>query len=277
MGRRHVATTETGDLPVRAAGESIDRAEFQEAARHNAADNTLSRTAARVSPVANDDTWVIIPVYNEVAVIAQVVADLRATFRNIVCVDDGSTDGSAAQIATTAAHLVRHPINLGQGAALQTGLCYALARPGGRFFVTFDADGQHRVADAARMVDTARSEAVDTVLGSRFLGQRGDRVPPLKRVVLRVAVALSPVARKMHLTDAHNGLRVFNRAVAAQLRIRMNGMAHASEIVSLLARSSWTVRELPVTIRYTEYSRSKGQSLLNGINVLFDLAVRSPR
>ena len=228
--------------------------------------------------MANDDTWVIIPVYNEVNVIAQVVADLQATFRNIVCVDDGSTDGSAAQIATTAAHLVRHPINLGQGAALQTGLCYALARPGGRFFVTFDADGQHRVADAGRMVDTARSGLADVVLGSRFLGQhdgRRHRVPLLKRAVLRMVVALSPAARNMHLTDAHNGLRVFNRAVAAQLRIRMNGMAHASEIVSLLARSSWAVRELPVTIRYSEYSMSKGQSLFNGINILFDLAVRN--
>lgn len=230
--------------------------------------------------MANDDTWVIIPVYNEVTVIAQVVADLHATFRNIVCVDDGSIDGSAAQISTTAAHLVRHPINLGQGAALQTGLCYALVRPGGRFFVTFDADGQHRVADAAHMVDTARSGAADVVLGSRFLGQHDGwrhRVPLLKRVALRLVVALSPVARTMHLTDAHNGLRVFNRAVAGQLRISMNGMAHASEIVSLLARSSWTVRELPVTIRYTEYSRSKGQSLINGINILFDLAVRNQR
>ncbi len=228
----------------------------------------------------NDDTWVIIPVYNEVAVIAQVVADLHATFRNIVCVDDGSTDGSAAHIATAGAHLVRHPINLGQGAALQTGLCYALARPGGRFFVTFDADGQHRVADAARMVDIARSEPVDVVLGSRFLGQhdgRRHRVPLFKRVVLRLVVALSPAARKMHLTDAHNGLRVFNRAAAGQLRISMNDMAHASEIVSLLARSSWTVREFPVTIRYTEYSRSKGQSLINGINILFDLSVRDQR
>lgn len=228
--------------------------------------------------MANDDTWVIIPVYNEGNVITQVVADLHATFRNIVCVDDGSTDGSAAQIATTAAHLVRHPINLGQGAALQTGLCYALARPGGQFFVTFDADGQHQVVDAARMVDTARSGLADVVLGSRFLGHpdgRQRRVPLLKRVALRLVVALSPAARKMRLTDAHNGLRVFNRAAAGQLRISMNGMAHASEIVSLLARSSWTVRELPVTIHYTEYSRSKGQSLINGINILFDLSLRN--
>src|SRR5918997_6198203 len=137
--------------------------------------------------MVDDDTWVIIPVYNEAAVIAQVVAELHPTFRNIVCVDDGSTDGSAAQIATTAAHLVRHPINLGQGAALQTGLSYALARPGGRFFVTFDADGQHQVVDAARMVDRARSGAADVVLGSRFLGEHEGlrhRVPLYKRVAL---------------------------------------------------------------------------------------------
>lgn len=226
----------------------------------------------------DDDTWVIVPVYNEAAVVAHVVAELHMRFRNIVCVDDGSTDGSAGQIATTTAHLVRHPINLGQGAALQTGLRYALARPGSRFFVTFDADGQHQVADAVRMVEAARSGAADVILGSRFLDPATDqRVPPLKRVALRLVVALSPGARQMHLTDAHNGLRVVNRAVARQLQIRMNGMAHASEIVSLLSHSSWTVQELPVTIRYTDYSTSKGQSLINGINILFDLAVRNPK
>ncbi len=226
--------------------------------------------------MANDDTWVIMPVYNEAAVVTQVVDDLRTAFPNVVCVDDGSTDGSAQQIAATGAHLVRHPINMGQGAALQTGLSYALARPGGRFFVTFDADGQHQVGDAAQMVTLARNDSVDVVLGSRFLDSQS-RIPLLKRMVLTVVVALSPTTRRMGLTDAHNGLRVFNRAVAERLRIKMNDMAHASEIVALLARGSWTVREVPVTIRYTDYSRSKGQSLINGINILFDLTVRNNR
>ncbi len=220
----------------------------------------------------NDDTWVIIPVFNEAGMIARVVADLLATFSNVVCVDDGSSDGSAEKIATTGAHLVRHPINMGQGAALQTGLSYALARPGARFFVTFDADGQHQVSDAAGMVDVARTEHADVVLGSRFLGGH-DQVPPLKRLVLRTIVALSPTARRMRLTDAHNGLRVFNRSVAETLRISMNDMAHASEIVALLAHSSWAVREVPVTILYTDYSKGKGQSLLNGINIVFDLSL----
>jgi glycosyltransferase involved in cell wall biosynthesis len=224
----------------------------------------------------NDDTWVVIPVFNEAGMIAQVVTNLQIRFPNVVCVDDGSTDGSAEKIATTGAHLVRHPINMGQGAALQTGLSYALARPGSRFFVTFDADGQHQVSDAADMVDVARAEQADVVLGSRFLGGH-QQVPRLKRLVLRTIVALSPTARRMRLTDAHNGLRVFDRPVAETLRISMNDMAHASEIVALLARSAWTVREVPVTILYTDYAKTKGQSLLNGVNIVFDLSVGNRR
>ncbi|MBC3194399.1 glycosyltransferase family 2 protein [Pseudonocardia sp. C8] len=222
--------------------------------------------------VADSGTWVVVPVYNEDTVIADVVAEIRTCFPNVVCVDDGSRDASADRIAGTPAHLVRHPINLGQGASLQTGIDYALRR-GAERIVTFDADGQHDVADAVRMVDIVRSGEADVALGSRFLAAT-EPVPPLKRLVLRSVAALSPASRKLNLTDAHNGLRVLSRPVVEQLRISMNGMAHASEIVAALARSSWRIVEVPVTIRYTEYSRSKGQSLFNGVNILFDLSVR---
>jgi glycosyltransferase involved in cell wall biosynthesis len=220
----------------------------------------------------NEDVWIVIPVYNEDKVIAGVVENVLATFPNVVCVDDGSSDTSAQEILGTRAHLVRHPINMGQGAALQTGLRYALARTGSQYFVTFDADGQHRVEDAVAMLDMARSGAADVVLGSRFL-RSADTVPWLKRLVLRTVVALSPTARRLKLTDAHNGLRVFGRAPADQLRITQNGMAHASEIASALARSSWRVVECPVTVLYSEYSRAKGQSLINGVNILFDVSM----
>jgi hypothetical protein len=111
------------------------------------------------------------------------------------------------------------------------------------------------------------------VLGTRF-AEHAATVPLAKRLILRTAVLLSPAGRKLRLTDAHNGLRVLTRPVVEDLHITMNGMAHASEIVSYLGRSSWRVREVPVSIRYTDYSRSKGQSLLNGVNILFDLSVR---
>ena len=219
------------------------------------------------------DVWLVVPVYNEATVVAGVMTEALKTFPNIVCVDDGSRDDSAEQVAGTGVHLVRHPVNLGQGAALQTGISYALRQPGMRYLVTFDSDGQHRVEDVAEMVAVARTGEADVVLGSRFLGDTAD-VPLLKRVVLRTIAALSPTSRRLKLTDTHNGLRLLNREAAARLRITMNGMAHASEIVGWLAKSGLRVREVPVTIVYTDYSKSKGQSLINGVNILFDLSVR---
>jgi polyprenyl-phospho-N-acetylgalactosaminyl synthase len=221
----------------------------------------------------NGDVWVVIPVFNEAQVLQSVVESALTVFPNVVCVDDGSRDGSVEAVLRTGAHLVRHPVNLGQGAALQTGLSYARAQPGAEYFVTFDADGQHRLEDAQKMLDMARSPDVDLVLGTRF-AEHAATVPLAKRLILRTAVLLSPAGRKLRLTDAHNGLRVLTRPVVEDLHITMNGMAHASEIVSYLGRSSWRVREVPVSIRYTDYSRSKGQSLLNGVNILFDLSVR---
>ncbi|MGQ0574688.1 MAG: glycosyltransferase family 2 protein [Pseudonocardia sp.] len=221
----------------------------------------------------NADVWVVIPVFNEAPVLESVLREVLAVFPNVVCVDDGSHDGSAEAVLRTGAHLVRHPVNLGQGAALQTGLTYARSRPGAAYFVTFDADGQHGLDDAAAMVELARTGTADLVLGTRF-GAGSAQVPLVKRLVLRVAVLLSPAGRRLGLTDAHNGLRVLTRPVADDLVITMNGMAHASEIVSYLGRSRWRVQEVPVSIRYTAYSRAKGQSLLNGVNILFDLSVR---
>ena len=117
-----------------------------------------------------NDVWLVIPVFNEAPVIADVVSQALQTFPNVVCVDDGSRDGSSARIATTAAHLVRHPVNLGQGAAIQTGVEYARSRPGSRFFVNFDADGQHQIGDVERMVHRLRTEPIDIVVGTRFHG-----------------------------------------------------------------------------------------------------------
>ena len=97
-------------------------------------------------------SWLIVPLYNEGQVIRSVMQEARRTFPNIVCVDDGSRDNSAQEALAAGVHVVQHPINLGQGAALRTGLDYALAQAGSRYFVTFDSDGQHRVVDAQRMV-----------------------------------------------------------------------------------------------------------------------------
>ena len=220
----------------------------------------------------NQDTWLIIPCFNEGTVIGDVIRHARETFPNIVAVNDGSSDNSAEEIHKAGAHLVNHPVNLGQGAAIQTGVEYARAQPGARYFVTFDADGEHQVKDVVAMLERLRNEPVDIIVGTRFGRPRSadDQVPWIKRLVLKTVVLLSPRTRKLGLSDAHNGLRVFNKKVADELNIRMNGMSHASEFVAQMDERGWRVSEQPVDILYTDYSMSKGQSLINGVNILAD-------
>lgn len=219
-----------------------------------------------------DDAWLVVPLYNEAAVVGDVVRGALPTFPHVVCVDDGSSDGSAAVARAAGARVLEHPVNLGQGAALQTGITYALSR-GARYVVTFDADGQHRVEDAADMVDLARREGVAIVFGSRFLDDRTD-AGLLKRIVLKVAVWFTNQSTGLRLTDAHNGLRVMRADAARGVRLRQDRMAHASEIVLQLGRTRLPWREHPVHVLYTDYSRGKGQSLWNSVNILVDLVFR---
>ncbi|OBB81872.1 glycosyltransferase family 2 protein [Mycobacterium sp. 852002-30065_SCH5024008] len=223
--------------------------------------------------------WIVIPAFNEATVIGEVVADVRAIFDNVVCVDDGSTDGTGEVARRAGAHLVRHPINLGQGAAIQTGVEYARKQPGAQVFATFDGDGQHRVKDLAAMVDRLCVEDVDVVIGTRFGAPGGTRPPFVKRLVLQTAARLSRRGRRLGLTDTNNGLRVFNKKVADGLDITMSGMSHANEFIMLIAENHWRVVEQPVEVLYTDYSKSKGQPLLNGVNIIFDgfLRGRIPR
>lgn len=220
-----------------------------------------------------DDVWVVVPLYNEGPVIADVIKDTLGTFAHIVCVDDGSSDDSARRAFEAGAVVVRHAANLGQGAALQTGIEYAREQPGARYLVTFDADGQHQIADAAGMVDLARREDVAIVFGSRFLDDR-TRPGLLKRLVLRAAVWFTNQSTGLRLTDAHNGLRVIRVDAARQVDLHQDRMAHATEIVLQLRRTHLPWREYPVHLLYTDYSRGKGQSLWNSVNILVDLVFK---
>jgi glycosyltransferase involved in cell wall biosynthesis len=224
------------------------------------------------------DAWIVVPAFNEAGVIGSVITDLRTAFTHIVCVDDGSEDDTGDIALRAGAHLVRHPVNLGQGAAIQTGVEYARRQPGAQVFATFDADGQHRVEDLVTMIDRLGRGDVDVVIGTRF-GAGVSRPPLLKRIVLQTAVRLSPRGRTLGLTDSNNGLRVFNKTVADGLDITMNGMSHATEFIMLIAENHWRVAEEPVEVLYTEYSQSKGQPLLNGVNIIVDglLRGRLPR
>lgn len=232
--------------------------------------NGMDGGGAQADPASNA-LWVVIPAFNEATVIAEVVRGVRGCWPHVVVVDDCSRDETAAAALRAGAVVLRHAVNLGQGAAIQTGLDYALSR-GARYIVTFDADGQHQSADIGLLLDTQRRQRADVVVGSRFLG-RADNMPPLRRLVLKLAVRCSRNGRRLGLTDAHNGLRLFTRAAARRIRIGQNRMAHASEIVAQLAALGLRVAEAPVTIVYTAYSLSKGQKLSNAANILAELMV----
>ncbi|RNL64246.1 glycosyltransferase family 2 protein [Nocardioides marmoriginsengisoli] len=223
-----------------------------------------------------DDVCVIVPVYNEATTIADVVVSLRARFADVVCVDDGSSDESAAIARAAGATVVRHAINQGQGAALQTGFDHVLRNTDATYVVTFDADGQHVVEDAVRMVDTARAEGVDVVLASRFTGTSTE-MPAVRRLVLKAGTGFTRWSAKLEVTDTHNGLRVLNRTALRRIRLTMPRMAYASELLSAIVPNGLSYTEVSTTVNYTEYSRAKGQTNLNAVNILFDLAVRRMR
>ena len=240
---------------------------------------SADQTAPTPSPEAsssrstgtNDDVWVIVPTFNEASVVGGVIAAIREHFPHVVAVDDGSTDDSAAEILRAGARLVRHPINMGAGAAIQTGIDFALRDPEAALLVMMDADGQHSVADAVEMVDAIRERGVDVLIGSRFLDRPPTEMTAGRRMLLRAAAVFERMTTGIALTDAHQGLRVFRRSFAQTLDLHMADMAWASEFLSRIAESGARVEEYPVTVSYTEYSKGKGQRSINSVNIGIDV------
>ena len=216
------------------------------------------------------NAWFVIPAYNEGPMIAQVVGEVLASGSRVVVVDDHSTDDTGDRALAAGAIVVRHPVNLGQGAALQTGIDLALRR-GATLIVTFDADGQHRLADAVLLAQAVHEGRADIACGSRFLGVEARDIPASRRLVLRAAAIFTRLTTGVPVTDAHNGLRAMNRHAAMTIRLTHNRMAHASELVGQIRRRKLRFLELPVEILYTEYSLRKGQRISNSLNILADL------
>jgi polyprenyl-phospho-N-acetylgalactosaminyl synthase len=217
--------------------------------------------------VGDPDTYVVIAAYNEAPVIRAVVAEVAAQGYPVVVVDDGSRDDTAAAARMPGAVVLRHAINLGQGAALQTGIDYALRRGAARL-VTFDADGQHAAEDIAALV--AQLATHDVALGSRFLGKPMVGANRGRRILLRSATRLSNRLSGLRLTDAHCGLRAFRASAAPALRITQDRMAHASEILRKIRVGRLRVVEVPVEVKYTEHSLRKGQGGFQAVRILFD-------
>lgn len=223
---------------------------------------------------ASTSIFVIVPAFNEGNVIETTLRPLIATGFSIVVVDDCSTDNTWRILERLPVYRLRHVVNLGQGAALQTGMTFAMQQ-GAHVFVHFDADGQHNPADLPELLEPILSGQADVVLGSRFLRHADLRAVPItRRWLLRAAILVNWLLTGVRLSDAHNGVRAFSRFAARQITLDENGFAHATEILEKIRAAHLIVVERPTRIIYTEYSRLKGQRALHAIDILFDLIIR---
>lgn len=214
---------------------------------------------------------ILIPAYNESSTIAGVIASLLPLGHTILIIDDGSNDNTADLAHKAGATVISHCINLGQGAALQTGLEYA-RKAHADIVITFDADGQHHPADIALLLEAMHTKNADIVLGSRFLGEARN-ISWIKKIILKLMVHYINTTTSLRITDAHNGLRALRVATTHNIQLKQNRMAHASELLQQIEKYHLRYAEIPCTITYTPYSVSKGQKISHSMNILADLFI----
>lgn len=211
----------------------------------------------------------IIPAYNEEKRISHVIDDICKYVTTIVVVDDGSTDNTAVIVKNKSVILVQHLLNLGAGAALQTGLDFAKTlNPD--VVVSYDADGQFAPEEIPDIINPILKNKCDFVSGSRFLGKTIN-MPFLKFIILKIGILFTYIFSGIKLTDTHNGFRAFSKKALDTIQIHQNGMAHASEIIDQIKRYNLRAIEVPVTITYDTYSKQKGQRYSNAFNIIWHL------
>jgi polyprenyl-phospho-N-acetylgalactosaminyl synthase len=239
----------------------------------------MERNAMKVSDDKYEtDIYIVVPAYNEGQAITSVLDQLIMLPYNVIVVDDGSSDDTPHIASRYPVVLLRHAFNLGQGAALQTGIDFAIMQRDAKFIVTFDSDGQHDIKDIENLLGPLKSGQYDITLGSRFIRAGTVHNMNLQRyLLLKLAIAFTRLTTGLYLTDTHNGLRAFTLDSAKKIFITQNRMAHASELLSQIAKENLRYCEVPVTVTYTPYSLKKGQSIFNSINILLDLVMEKMR
>ncbi len=230
-------------------------------------------TSTMFHPVTDNKIFVVIPVYEDHATISSVVNSLtQSGFKNIIIVDDGSSADVRAAIDGLPVYYLRHSVNLGQGAALQTGFDFA-KQFNPDILITIDADGQHDVNDLPSLINPLLENSADIVLGSRFLTRSKTSISSRRKGLLHIARFINYLFTGLWLTDAHNGARALNRFALTKIRLDENRMAHASEILFQIRKHNLRFLEIPVNVYYTDYSRRKGQKGMDSLGIFIDLVL----
>ncbi len=226
---------------------------------------------------ANPTVCIVIPAYNEEAIISDVVKQTTTAFKKtsydfeIVVVDDGSKDNTAIKAKQAGASVISHILNSGAGSATATGLSYA-NQQNFDFAATMDADGQHLPADVIKGIDTIIKNKVDLLIGSRLIDSRG--MSKVKIIGNKGLSIITYILFGINVTDSQSGLRIFSQRALGELRWKTSGYEFCSEMLWRAHQLHLVVREYPIKAVYTEYSTSKGQNNWNGINLVKSLLRR---
>ncbi len=215
-------------------------------------------------------TVAVVPAYNEESRVADAVRDASVFVDAVVVVDDCSYDQTYEEAIESGAYVLRHVLNRGQGAALQTGTQFALKRLKADVIVHFDADGQMQGSDIPCMIEAVESGDADVVLGSRFIKDPPE-MPFTRLLTLKLGILFTLIISGIRLTDTHCGFRALSKKAASQIKITRDRMAHASEIIDLIKVKDLKYTECPVNIKYSDETLAKGQSSLGAITIVKDL------
>ncbi len=216
--------------------------------------------------------FIVIPAFNEEQALGTTLRGLKKEgYRNIIVVDDGSTDKTLSLAKKEGIIVLKHRINRGLGGALHTGIEAAL-RMDADAIVTFDADGQHDPKDVKRMIEPLRRGKADFVVGTRLKDPEG--MPWMRRMGNWFFNVITWMLFGVWTTDSQSGLRAFTRSAAEKIELRTNRMEVSSEFIREVGKKKLTYAEVPIKAIYTDYSLRKGQSSLNGIRILRKLLWR---
>ncbi len=216
---------------------------------------------------------IVLPAYNEAQIIKKVILELKKFLKDlkyqstIVVINDGSTDKTAKIAKKAGAFVLNHQINRGYGAATQTGIEYGRLT-NADYLISFDSDGQHYPHDITKVL-TSLEKGHDLVIGSRFLSK--NNIPFLRRLVLNLANLSTFIFFGMWVSDSQSGFRGFNKKALQKINLVTNSMEVSSELYGEIKKNKLKFTEVPISVKYTEYSLSKGQTNLNSLKNIIKL------
>lgn len=218
----------------------------------------------------------IIPAFNEAKVILNTLQTvIDAGYKNIIVINDGSIDNSQQILGSISDKIIilHHFKNRWQWAALETGFEYVRRFANEKSnIITFDSDGQHNINDVKKFTEYAKKfQNIEIFLGSRFLRESTTNISLKKKIFLKLAIVFTYFLSQIRLSDTHNGFRFMRKSALEKIKISIDGMWHASEIIDIISQKKIPHMEVPVDIIYTEYSLSKGQKMSNSINIVVRL------